>query len=182
MGGLLTRSVEDDLYEAATNKRLFYVSTQAALTTTVAMATAFTGLLVYNPLLSGKKFSVRAFNWKLTTAQATVTLVTLGGGWDAGGGVTAHTTPAVWGTNMGSAGLGDGTTGCSALCDFAATIVNPRGIIHYGGSFTAGALAPDSGIQWTKGFPVLYPGAYACIFTLTVTSGQGFIAWSEETL
>ena len=178
-GDEISSVLHGEFYESARVGNLFYLATQAAVATSVAMNVTNTGPLVYNPVGNYKKFSIRAFAWHLTTAQVAVTLVTLGGGYLSTGGVTAHTTPAVWGTNFGSLAFG-GPGVSTALCDMAATINTPRGVFHVGQAFTAGALGSSTGaFVNTGGIPILYPGAYAAIFTLTATSGQGFIIWEE---
>lgn len=178
-GDEISSVLHGEFYESARVGNLFYCATQAAVATSVAMNVTNTGITVYNPVGNNKKFSVRAFAWHLTTAQVAVTLVTLGGGYLSTGAVTAHTTPAVWGTNFGSCAFG-GPGVSTALCDLAATINTPRGLFHVGQAFTAGALGSSTGAYVnTGGIPILYPGAFAGIFTLTATSGQGFIIWEE---
>lgn len=66
-GVLLTKSY---LADAALAGRLFGVCNQAAVATTAALATTWTGLCVSNPAASGKNMILREFGFSQTIAAA----------------------------------------------------------------------------------------------------------------
>lgn len=64
-GGLLVRPAPGKYEEAARAGRLFSVANQAAVATTAALATTWTGLGVCNPAGSGKDIIIHEFGWAL---------------------------------------------------------------------------------------------------------------------
>ncbi len=178
-GELLTDQVHGSMYEASRIGTLFWAANQAAVTTTVALATTYTGLLLYNPVGNNRDLIVRAINFKLSVAPAAISSLGIMGGYVSTGGVTAHTTPLVYGTAIWPCNLGSSATP-TALVDSAATIVAPKFIWPLSGGFTAATLYPDSAAFIdSQGAFILQPGAYVAIFTLTVSVGFGSIIWEE---
>lgn len=176
-GDMIVTTLHGDLYEAAERGCLFQAANQAAVTTTVALATTYTGLCVSNPAGSGVKLLMRRASWAFSVAPAGIAPVAIGGGWAAAGVVT-HTTPlSVYNMKIG------GTETSRAYADGAATIVGtPRVIMPIVGGFTAGALFGTSpSVVDLGGFPVL-PGGYVFIYTLTVGVGLGGMIWEEVPL
>jgi hypothetical protein len=178
-GQMLVDSVHGSMYEASRNGTLFWAANQADVTTTVALATTYTGLCLYNPVGNNRDLIIRAINFKLIVAPAAISCLGIMGGYVSTGGVTAHTTPLVYGTAIWPCNMGSTATP-TALVDSAATIVAPKFLWPLSGGFTAGALYPDSAAFIdSQGAWVLQPGAYAAIYTLTVSHGLGSIIWEE---
>jgi hypothetical protein len=176
---LLVSPMGGELQELSRIGNLFYAANQAAVTTTIALATTYTGLCVSNPINNGKNLCIRAASFKFSVAQAAVSQIWLIGGYSTGGIVT-HTTPLVFGTDFGCMNLGF-SAAPSALCDAAATLVNPRILMPLGGSFTAAALAADTpSIVNTFGAIWIQPGGWVALGTLTVSIGFAGIWWSEH--
>ena len=178
-GQILADQVHGSMYEASRIGTLFFAANQAAVTTTVALATTYTGLCLYNPVGNNRDLIIRAINFKLSAAPAAITLIGIMGGYVSTGGVTAHTTPLVYGTAIWPCNMGSTATP-TGLVDSAATIVAPKFVWPLVGGFTAAALYPDAcAFVDAQGAWVLQPGAYAAIYTLTVSVGFGSILWEE---
>lgn len=175
----LVSQMHGRFYELARLGNLFYVANQAAVTTTIALAATYTGLCVSNPAGNNKNLVIEAVSWKLSVAPAGVATVYLIGGYSVEGIVT-HTTPLVFGTAFATLNLGS-SQAPTALCDAAATIVNPRVLMPLTGGFTAAALFPDGlGMVDLGGAVRCQPGGWVGIGTLTVAIGFGGFWWSEE--
>jgi hypothetical protein len=180
-GQLLTDSLHGSMFESSRCGTLFFAANQAAVTTTVALATTYTGLCVSNPVGNNRDLIIRAINFKLSVAPAGITLVGIMGGYVSTGGVTAHTTPLVYGTAVWSCNLGSNAVP-TAKADSAATIVAPKFMWPLLGGFTAGALYPDSAAFIdSQGAWVVQPGGYVALYTLTVSVGFASIVWEEVT-
>lgn len=178
-GQQLMDSVHGSMYESSRIGTLFFAANQAAVTTTVALATTYTGLLLYNPVGNNRNLIIRAINFKLSAAPAAITLIGIMSGYVSTGGVTAHTTPLVYGTAIWPCNLGSTATP-TALVDSAATIVAPKFVWPLVAGFTAATLYPDSAAFIdSQGAWILQPGSYASIYTLTVSVGFGSIIWEE---
>jgi len=166
------------LQETSRLGNMFYVANQAAVTTTIAAATTYTGLCISNPAGGAYNLVIHAAGFKLSAAPAGIAVLAVMGGYTAAGIVT-HTTPLAYGTAFASLNFGSGLTP-TALCDAAATIVLPRVCWPLAGGFTAAAL-PSDGLAHADigGAITIQPGGWAAIYSLTVVIGFGFFAWSE---
>ena len=166
----LITNMHGSVAEAARVGRLFYANTMdTGKVTTVDLATTYTGLCVSNPAGNSKDLIIRAVGFSVEVAGAALMSVFLSGGYSAAGVVT-HTTPLVWGTDMGSCRLGGSET-CTALGDSACTIVNPRHIMPLG---TVGAT-PGSTPQFYNigGMVIVQPGGWVAVTTSIVTGAVG---------
>src|SRR5882724_8008345 len=74
--------------EAMRNGQGFHACNQAAQAVSVALATTYTGLLLYNPVGSGKYLVPTFFKYALSVAQVAVATIGLLEGYSAAGGVT----------------------------------------------------------------------------------------------
>jgi hypothetical protein len=173
----ITSDLHGNLYEAALRGNLFHASSQAATTTTIALATAYTGFCLSNPAASAKNLEIRRVGVALTVAPAGIASISLAGGWLAAG-VTAHTTPLVVYDNILANAL---SSVAVAKADGAATLVGtPRDIMQLMGGFTAGALPAFGGGTFDiAGGIIVPPGGYVFVETLTVTVGMFSMWWSE---
>lgn len=163
-------------YESTRRGNRYYAGNQAAVTTTIALATTYTGLCISNPAGSIVNLSIDWVSFALSVAPAGIAPIGLITGWSAAGIVT-HTTPITSG-----AGLFIGNAKGVALADGAATLVGtPQWTPPWlQGGFTAGALYAASVVYADiSGAIVIPPGGYIAIGTLTVAVGFGSIAWEE---
>ena len=164
-----------EMTEVARTKRMFHAASQAATTTTIALATTYTGLCLSNPASNTKDLIPRILSVALSVAPAGIAPMALGGGMTVAGVVT-HTTPLSTFNNV----LGDGGA-ATGLADGAATLpAAPRVIMPILGGFTAGALFGTSpAIVNIGGGIIIPPGGYVFVYTLTVAVGLFGIWWEE---
>lgn len=174
-GGLVTQDGHARYQEAVLRGNVFWAANQAAVTTTVALATTYTGLCLSNPAGSGRNLILLSASWMWSVAPVAIASVHIGVGYSTAG-IVAHTTPLSVYSNI----IGGGAASV-AKADGAATLVGtPAYALGLVGGFTAGALpAQPSAYFDIGGLLVLPPGAYAFIATLTVSVGFGFMSWEE---
>ena len=166
--------------EANARGMLFGASSQAATTTTIALATTYTGLCLCNPIGNQKKFSLRKVGVALSVAPAGAGLIGLGGGWSTAG-IATHTTPLiVYPMSMGK------VTASVAQADAAATLVAGAGngllrvIMPLMGAFTNASLVHTTpAIVDVDGAVDVLPGGFVFIYTLTVVIGFFGFVWEE---
>lgn len=158
--------------------QLFQGGNQSGVTTSVGLATAYTGLCLSNPANSGVRLILRGITGMLVVAPAALTSFNLITGFAAGGIVT-HTTPL----SPGPALIG-GSAAPSGLLDSACTLVGtPVFTIDLG--LTPTATSVTSFALDLKGAVILSPGAYAAIGTTIAGPASGFIGsmqWLEQTI
>lgn len=171
----LVSQLHGSMYEQALRGNMFYAASQAATTTTVALATTYTGLCLSNPAGNSKNLIPRQVSAALSVAPAGIAPMGIGGGY-AVAGVVTHTTPLTRYSTV----LGSGTSS-TGLADGAATLVGtPTVIMPFLGGFTAAALfATSPAILDLNGSIVIPPGGYVFIYTLTVAVGLFGITWEE---
>jgi hypothetical protein len=147
----------------------------AAQAVSVALATAYTGLVLYNPVGSGVILVPTLVKFALSVAPAAIASIGLIAGFAATGGVTAFTTPLIpRSTQIGNSSIAKG----QALS--AATLTATPVWLHqlYDGSTAAALPAPQPPVDLQGAFQIL-PGGYIAIGALTAISGLGSIVWHE---
>jgi hypothetical protein len=152
------------------------VANQVGATTSVGLATTYTGLCLSNPAGSGKNLVLFHVSGNLIVAPAAVTSFMLIGGWSAAGVVT-HTTPL---TPLSS--LLGGTATLVAKADAAATLVGTPAYIRALGQ-TTGATANLGFATAIEGGILIAPGGYVAIGSNIAGPASGLIGafmWSEE--
>jgi len=175
MGESIFSELHGRYYETCYRRALFNAATQAATTTTVALATTYTGLVLSNPVGSQVNLVLGKVGIALSVAPVAISALGLMVGYNSGTNVT-HTTP---GTPR-SLYFGVGATGVG-LVDTSATLPTAPVLVHpLMNGFTAGALpsAAPSLID-VEGGLILPPGAYAAIYSLTAVIGLFSFAWEE---
>lgn len=156
-------------------ERIFSLANQAAVATTAALATTFTGLLVGNPLHSGVKCKMIEFGYALTLAGAKAGAVGLMTGSCATTAITASLSPR-------PAKVGGATS--KVLGTAGQTIATPaleRIIGSYGTLGTATWSQLPTGIYLINGTIVLAPGTFIANYnTLDTTASFIFhFVWEE---
>ena len=141
----------------------------------VALATTYTGLLVYNPIGSGVILIPRLVKFALSVAPAAIASIGLISGVQSAA-PTGLTALNVRNNQIGNAGSGKG------LAYSAATIATPIWQQQLVDGFTAAALPAPSPLVDLKGDVVLLPGAFLAIGALTAVTGLGSISWQETPL
>lgn len=145
----------------------FSVASQAVATTTVGLATTYTGLVIANPIGSGMKMVLD----KISLMQSVIQSVqpeafALALGFNGTSNVTL-TTPATPQSNLVGSGI-------NSLAKAATSATLPTAPLYYSFVNDTGTATSDTGggIFDLEGSVVLLPGAYA----LWVTPGQASVA------
>lgn len=173
----ITSQMNGNLWELAKRGQLYNACSQAATTSTIALATTYTGVCLSNPAASGKILQVHRVGVALSVAPAAPATISLAGGY-AAAGVTVHTTPLT----VINCKLGVSASAAVGLADAAATLVGtPRDFMPLIGAGAAAAEVPVRGYFNIDGAVCVPPGAYVFVETLTVVIGWFGIWWSEHT-
>ncbi len=176
-GEAIVSQLHGRYYEQGSRGNIFSGANQAAQAVSVALATTYTGLLLYNPVGSGKVLVPLKVKWALSVAPAAIATIGLLGGFAATGGVTAFTSEiAAQSSQLGNTGNGMGRVLSQA------TIVTPTWIKQLYDGFTAAALpAPTLPVD-LEGMLQIMPGGFLGIGALTAVTGLGSIFWEEVPL
>src|SRR3990167_4970360 len=151
-------------------------------TTTVGLATTYTGLVLSNPAGSAVNLVLNHVGVAPVGAPTALSTIGLMAGWATAGTVT-HTTPAIAHSNLWNSTAGTNGVG---LVDAAATLpATPLLIMSFGSYPITGATAqvvtpPITGVWYDmNGGVVLTPGGFVAIYTSTVITIIGSMHWSE---
>lgn len=165
-------------YNMTRDGKGFSVAAQAAVTTTVGLATTYTGLSLANPVGSGINVVLNKCSMMQSVIQATqVEAYAIAIGYNATTNVT-HTTPQTPQSNL----IGSGLTAI-AKADVSSTL--PTAPLYDTFFTNTGTTAADStGVQVLdfEGLKILTPGAYACFVTPAQASVSGMwfsFSWEE---
>lgn len=171
--GLLVTQGSGKYTDAAREGRLFSVANSAAVATTAAAATTWTGLGIANPTGSGKLLILHQFGWALSVVGSDEGILGLMAVTDGGFAAALTVRCAKYG---GGASI--------ALADDGATIVSPvleRVVSTYG----TGAITTWQGagpqVYEIDGSIVLPAGRGICTYTTTATTAafQFSFLWEE---
>lgn len=172
-GSLFTKPVPGRYMEAAIAGRLFSVANQAAVATTAALATTWTGLGVCNPAGSGKNIVIHEFGWALTV---------IGPAAGAVGLMTSDDTGFAAALTAKAAMHGKGSS--IAYCDDGATIATPAlerlcGSIGTGATNLVWGIPPN--LYLVDGSIILPPDRSVMTYTTTAcTAAAVFFFLFEE--
>lgn len=160
-------------YESAYRGASFSAANQAAQAVSAALATTYTGLVLYNPPGSGVNLVPNKVKYALSVAPAAIAPIGLISGFVSTGGVTAQTTLLTVRSNLigGAAGKG--------IALSAATIITPVWLAQLFDGFTAAALPNPTPLVDLEGAFVIPPGGFIGIGALTAVTGLGFMSWEE---
>lgn len=182
-GSLIIGGGMADYQELAYRGKVFQAANQGpgGTTTTVGLATTYTGLCISNP--AGSTVNLVMLQCGVGVVGAPVALSTIGllGGY-AVAGVATHTTPLVPLSTFVSTTVATG----QAKADAAATLVGtpavlmPLGVTPITGA-TAQVINPTVALNMfdLKGVFILPPGAYIALYTSTVLSVIAGFTWAE---
>ena len=161
-------------FEQGRHGNVFVAANQAAQAVSVALATTYTGLVLYNPPGSGVMLVPTKVKYSLSAAPAASANIGLIAGFSATGGVTAQTTKLVnQSSQIGNSGVGKG------IAMSAATIVVPTWICELVDAFTALAFPSPTPPVDLEGLFQILPGGFIAVGATAAISGLGFIAWEE---
>lgn len=174
-GELIVSKYLPDYAQATLDGQTYMGANQAAQAVSVALATAYTGLALYNPVGSGVILLVK--NIKVAHAAAPVAVAPIGL-------LSVLQTVAPTGTTavpIQNSQAGNAATGKGLLFS-AATILTPTWRRWLLDGFTAGALPAPSPPIDLKGDIAILPGGFMGIGALTAISMLGTISWDEVPL
>jgi hypothetical protein len=180
MGEQIISELHGRYYETSYRRAMFNAANQAAATTTVGLATTYTGLCLSNPVGSPVNLVLNKVGYSFIVAFPAAAAIGLMCGYNSSTNVT-HTTA---GTPRSSF-FGVGATG-SGLVDTAATLPTAPVLTHIFAAGLTGAITTSSSngtyVFDLEGGVILPPGAYAAIYTSTVSGTSGFFGsmqWEE---
>lgn len=172
-GDVIVSELHGRYYETTLRGRNFSAANQAAQAVSVALATTYTGMLLYNPVGSGFNLVPNKVKFALSVAQSAIATIGLINGFSATGGVTAQTTPLVPTSNLIGSPKGVG------IALSAATIITPTWLAHLLDGFTAAAFSAPTPAVDLEGTFIIPPGGFIGIGALTAVTGLGFMSWEE---
>ena len=176
-GEAVIQQLHGRYYEQAVRGNIFYVASQAVVTTTVGLNTTYTGLVISNPVNSG----INAVLLKASMMQSVIQATQVEGyaialGYNATTNVT-HTTPIT----VQPSKVGSGLSG-QVKADSSATLPTAPVYAHFVAN-TSTATSNNTGITVDfEGSVILTPGAYAMFVTPAQASVNGMwfaFQWEE---
>lgn len=162
-------------YEPTSRGFRFSAANQAAQAVSVALTPTYTGLLLYNPVGSGKILVPGKIKFALSVAPVAIASIGLITGFSATGGVSLPTATRITPQNCA---LGNTSQG-AGIAVSTATLTTPTWLAQLVDGFTAGALPAPSPVFDFDGSFVLLPGAFLGVGALTAVTGLGYIDWEE---
>jgi len=178
MGDAIVSELHGRDYEATYRRTMYSASNAAGVTTTVGLATTYTGLCLTNPIGSGWNLILRKVGLAAIVAFPAASILGIMAGYNGGTAVT-QTTPITPTANYVGAAVGVGLAASSVTLPTAPTL---RQIL--GAGLTGAITVQTTQFQYwdLDGSIILPPGAYAAIFTSTVSGTSGLAAsftWEE---
>jgi hypothetical protein len=181
LGDMIVSELHGRYYETNYRRNKFYGSNGAVPSvTTVALATTYTGLVLYNPAGSTVNCSIDKVGVSFLVAFTAAATVGLMVGYSAAGIVTASAAASPGASSF--VGIGANPQGKVAL---SATLVGTPTLHTVFGEGLTGAIttAPQLySFYDMEGSLVLPPGAYAAIYTSTASGAASLAAsfqWEE---
>lgn len=173
-GDLAVSELHARYFEQGRAGNLLSAASQGATNVSVGLATAYTGMLLYNPVGSGVILVPNKVKYSLAAAPAAAANIGIIAGFAAAGGVTALTTRLNnQSTQIGNSNIGKG------IALSAATIVTPTWLFELVDAFTAATFPPPSAPYDFEGAFQILPGGFMAIGATTAVSGYGSIIWEE---
>lgn len=188
LGDVVVSELHGRYFEQAYRRNMFSGAIAGATGVTatalgVITATAYTGLVLYNPPNSQVVLSLQKVGWALPIAPAAATVVSLGQFYSPG---VPYTTTAVTTRNnyiQGPAPVGQlysvATFGISTTAPVSTTPVYTLGWV---GTVAATSTSNQYNVQDLEGSIVIPPGGGVCYYLSTVANTNGFfgsMAWEE---
>jgi hypothetical protein len=172
-GCLVAQPYAGRYVEAALAGQLFSVANQAAVATTAALATTWTGLGVCNPAGTSKNLIIHEFGWALTVVGPDDGIVGL---------MTSDDTGFADSLTAKAAMNGSGSS--VAYCDAGATIATPileRVCGTIGTGATTTQISVPQSIYQIDGSIILPPGRSVMTYTTTACTAAAvfYFLWEE---
>jgi hypothetical protein len=167
-------------YAEMTGRGLRYDgANQAAVTTTAAFATTWTGAGLYNPIGSPVNCEIDLVGFSILVAFPAAAAVGIMVGYSTTTAISGQAADGVYNAIAGAYPAGNGLFLKGGTLPVAPTL---RKVLASGitGAITTGVTVPA--LFDLKGAIVVPPGGYACFYTTTVSGTNGFIgsmSWLE---
>lgn len=171
-GEVILQELHGRYFETMARGAVYSAANQSAQAVSVALATTYTGLLLYNPIGSGVMLVPNKVKFAHTVAPAAIAAIGLISGLQTSAptGLTALT---VRSNQIGNQAGGKG------LAYSAATIATPVWHQMLQDGFTAAALPAPTLVTDLEGVIGILPGGFLAIGALTAVTGFASMAWEE---
>jgi hypothetical protein len=178
MGEAIVSELHGRYYEATYRKSTFAAATQAALASTAAFATTYTGLCLSNPIGSNVNLVLNKIGFASILAQTTALAFGIMTGFNASTNVT-HTTPGAPSSNFVGGAAGVGLVDTAATLPVAPTLRQVLGVVDTGATTVATVDACEYDLE---GDIIIPPGGFAAIYTSSASVAASLLAsmaWEE---
>lgn len=179
-GDLIVSQLHGRYYETSFRKHGFSVANQAVATTTVGLATTYTGLCLSNPINSTVNLVLNKCTFFQSVIQSTqVEAFGIAFGFNAATNVT-HTTPATPQSTL----IGSGVSAI-AKADTSATLPTAPIYDTFVGATSTATADATAGLIDFEGSSILPPGGYAAWVTPAQASVAGMwfsFKWEEVSI
>jgi hypothetical protein len=152
-----------------------FVGANVSAKSVIAVTTAMTGLILWNPPSSNKKLILIDFGFVWTTVPGAVHNI----------GLAVQSATTVLPTTLTVAGRsataadGSGNVGAGIVWD-AATVVTPVAVRWFNGTLATGGVGNYQANDRVDGSVVVVPGAAVMLTVVTTTAvGMGHFTWAE---
>ena len=156
--------------EAVREGRVFVACNQAAVAITAAMATTYTGLVLFNPATSVRDLVLLGFGYGATVAVPTATCIGLMTGVNAGDAAVAITARNRLVGGPASSAIVD--NGCTLT---GTPVLEQVFSTAWAEATTAGTIGPQNSID-LEGSLILQPNTYVAAYS-TAANTAAFIFW-----
>lgn len=167
----------------ARNNQIFTACNVAAQALSVALTTAYTGLLIYNPVGNTKRAIVLGCMFGHSAAPATFSLMALISGSTTSAAAFTHTT-ALASPGIVSSRIGPASSSSTMGADSAATIPTPVYRLPLASSGATGVVPGNGTPTWVdlRGALTIEPGGFLAMGALVVVTGFAGFMWAEESV
>lgn len=178
-GQLITSQAHGKYYEAVATGRVYVAANQAAVALTAAMATTYTGLVLFNPSTSTKNFVLLGCGYATTIAVPTATVI----GLMTGTVVTAATMDAAAAITPRNRLVGSSSASVAIVdngCTLNGTPVLEQVFGHgWTEATTAGSVGPNTW-QDLDGSLVVQPNSYVAFYSFAAVAAAFILSFMWE--
>lgn len=159
-------------------KGQLFVAANVSAKSVIAVTTSMTGVILYNPVGSGKKLIVTSVGFVYTTAPAA--LHNMGLALGAASVVVPTSVTAIGSGVLAADGSGGSGASVAKVYDAATLPAAPVAVRWFGGVVATGSVSPYQFNDKVDGELAVVPGATLSFTVVTTTAvGMGSIAWFE---
>lgn len=175
-GNLVVTACGGKYTDAVLAGRMFVAANQAAVALTAAFATTYTGLVMENPVGSGKNLILHEVSYASTVATPTATALGLMTGADAGDAATAITPRNRLKTASAASSVAVVDNGCTLT---GTPVLEQLFTTAWTEATTAGTLAQPNVVK-LDGSLVICPGYYVAIYSAAANTAAFLFSFMWE--